>query len=296
MARVRPRFLKRLAAIAAVPVVALVCLGHPASAVAHASADKSAQTADLPVLSQPVNDLANVIDPTSAAAMDQMIRSLQTATGDSVIVASVKTFAPFGSIDEYALKLYERAGIGAKGKDNGVLILVAVDDRRARIEVGYGLEGFLTDGFSGDVIRSAMLPAFRRGAYGEGLLDATTQVVARIARERNVTLANVPQPRPERRGSATLGGSSIVKLVFFVLIVLFILGRSGRKGGRGGGGGSGLLGFILGQALANAGRRGGGWSGGGFGGGGFGGGGFGGGGFGGFGGGRSGGGGASGGW
>jgi uncharacterized protein len=158
------------------------------------------------------------------------------------------------------------------------------------------MEGFLTDGISGDIIRSSMLPAFRRNAYGEGLLAATTEVVGRIARERNVTLANLPEP-PPRQATRTPGGGSIVPLIFFILIVLFIMGRSGGRGGRSGrgGGGSGLLGFLIGQAIANAGRRGGGWNGGGFGGGGFGGG-MGGGGFGGFGGGRSGGGGASGGW
>lgn len=283
----RQRLLQSFAGIAA---AALLIVGGLVPRV-------SAQSADVPVLTQPVNDLANVIDASSAAAMDQMIRALQTATGDSVIVASVKTFAPYGSIEEFAVKLYERAGIGAKGKDNGVLILVAVDDKRARIEVGYGLEGFLTDGFSGDVIRTTMLPAFRRGAYGAGLLDATTAVIERIARERNITLTGMPAPAPERAArNRVKSGGSIVKLIFFVVILLFILGRSGGKsGGTRGGGGAGLLGFILGQMLAGGGRRGGGWSGGGFGGGGFGGG-LGGGGFGGFGGGRSGGGGASGGW
>ena len=253
----------RVKHLLAVTLVVLACLVAPAYAEAPAATRQAAPSSfDVPVLAQPVNDLANVIDPASAAAMDQMIRSLQASTGDSVIVASVKTFAPYGTIDEYAVKLYERAGIGAKGKDNGVLILVAVDDRRARIEVGYGLEGFLTDGFSGDVIRSAMLPAFRRGAYGEGLLDATTQVVSRIARERNVTVTNLPAPRPERRVSGQFGGAAIVKLIFFVLVLLFIMGRNSSKGGRGGGGGSGLLGIVLGQMLANSGRRGGGWSGG----------------------------------
>ncbi|MBW8868970.1 MAG: TPM domain-containing protein, partial [Acidobacteria bacterium] len=185
-----------------------------------------------------------------------------------------------------------------KGKDNGVLILVAVDDRRARIEVGYGLEGFLTDGVCGEIIRTSMLPAFRRGAYGEGLLNATTEVVSRIAKERNISIADLPQPRTERTPHISgAGAAAIVKLIIVVLVIIFVLARSSRSGGVGprGGGGSGLLGFIIGQALANAGRRGGGWNGGGFGGGGFGGGGFGGG-FGGFGGGRSGGGGASGGW
>ena len=280
----RARLRRHLAAIAAAAAVTLGWLVAPATAGAQ----------DLPTLTKPVNDLAGVIDAASAASMDQMIRSLQTTTGDAVIVASVKTFAPYATIEEYAVKLYERAGIGAKGKDNGVLILVAVDEHRARIEVGYGMEGFLTDGVSGEIIRTAMLPAFRRGAYGEGLLAATTEVVSRVARERNVTLANLPEPPAAQRSTGKGGGSSAVGIIFFILIVLFLVSRSGGRGGGGGGGvGSGLLGFLIGQAMANAGRRGGGWNGGGFGGGGFGGGG---GGFGGFGGGGSGGGGASGGW
>lgn len=274
----------RLAARAATLVLAAALW----SLVGPGALPASAQTPDVPTLTQPVNDLANVIDPSSAAAMDRMIRSLQATTGDVVVVASVKTFAPYGSIEEFAVKLFERAGIGAKDKDNGVLILVAVDDRRARIEVGYGMEGFITDGFAGDVIRSAMLPAFRRNAYGEGLLEATRQVIARIAKERNVTLEDLPAPPPEResREHGSIGG-----FVLFVLIMLFILSRGGGRGG-----GSGLLWFLLGSSLGHSHRRSrGGWSGwnGGFGGGGFGGGG---GGFGGFGGGGSGGGGASGSW
>lgn len=249
--------------------------------VALSPAFARAQTGDLPVLTAPVNDLANVIDAASAREMDRRIRALQAATGDAVIVAAVPTFAPFGSIEEYAVKLYERAGIGAKGKDNGVLIMVAVQDRRARIEVGYGLEGTLTDGFSGDVIRNAMLPAFRRNAYGEGLLDATTQIINRIAAERGITLADMPQPEVRRTVRNTGGGG--LRTIVMIIIILIILS----------GGGGGLMSFLLGTMLSGGGhRRGGGWGGGGFGGGGF----SGGGGFGGFGGGRSGGGGASGGW
>jgi uncharacterized protein len=256
----------------------------------------SAQQAELPRLSQPVNDLAGVIDASSASAMDREIRALEAASGDVVVVATVKTFAPYGSIEEYAVQLYESAGIGAHDKDNGALILVAVDDRKVRIEVGYGLEGFITDGYAGDLIRRTLLPAFRQGDYGPGLLDATTEIVTRIARERGVTLPDQPVAERASRARRTGGGAGMMVLIVIILI-LFLIGRSGGgRGGRGrrGGGTDALIGFLIGQALAG-GRRGGGWSGwnGGFGGGG---GGFGGGGFGGFGGGRSGGGGASGGW
>jgi uncharacterized membrane protein YgcG len=97
----------RSAAAAAVAVAAWVLLTAPLGA----------QSAALPVLTQPVNDLAGVIDATSAATMDRQIRALQASTGDVVIVAAVPTYAPYGSIDEYAVRLFERAGIGAKGKD-----------------------------------------------------------------------------------------------------------------------------------------------------------------------------------
>ena len=249
----------------------------------------AANAQDLPTLTQPVNDFANVIDPQSEAELDRRIRALQSATGDVVIVATVSSLAPYGSIEEYAVRLFERAGIGQRKVDNGLLVLVAVQDRRARIEVGYDLEEFITDGYAGDTIRQ-MLPAFRDGRYGEGLVGGTTRLINRIAERRGKPLPDVPAPRT---GPAPQADS----FPWFPLIVIgiVILMRIMRIGG----GSRGLRrrrrrtwsGWDSG-----AGGFGGGWIGGGFGGGGFGGGGSGGGGFGGFGGGRSGGGGASGSW
>ena len=95
----------------------------------------AARAQELPTLTQPVNDFAEVIDPGSEAELDRRIRALQRTTGDVVIVTTVNTIAPYGSIEEYAVRLFERAGIGQRKVDNGLLILVAVQDRRARIEV-----------------------------------------------------------------------------------------------------------------------------------------------------------------
>jgi uncharacterized protein len=239
-----------------------------------------------PELTRPVNDFANVIDPQSAQTMEALIRSLQQASGDVVIVADVPTFKPYGDISEYAVKMFENhgRGIGQRGKDNGLLILVAVNDRQVKIEVGYDLEPFITDGFAGETIRQYMAPAFRRGDYGPGVLAGLSRVVARIAEGRNVTLQGV---RTERERAPNVGsGGTLILALFIIFIVLNMLGRTRRRrrlfGGWGTGGWSGW----------NSGVGpfgGGGWGGGG-------GGGFGGGGFGGFGGGRSGGGGASGGW
>jgi uncharacterized protein len=253
--------------------------------------DASAQ--DLPALTQPVNDFAHVIDPASAAELDRRIRALQAASGDVVAVATVRSFKPYGSIEEYAVKLFENGGrgIGKRGKDNGVLIVTAVDDRAVRIEVGYDLEQFITDGFGGETIRTAILPEFRTGNYGRGLLAGATRVISRIAERRGVTLTAVPRDRPSPRQGSGFPITPIV--IIIILAILFGRGGGGPGRRRRSWGGGPWSGWSSGVGPFGGGGFGGGGFGG-FGGGGFGGGG--GGGFGGFGGGRSGGGGASGSW
>jgi uncharacterized protein len=269
----------------------LLCCGLAALAIVCAAGVRDARGQSVPKLTAPVNDFAHVIDAESTRTLDDRIRALHDTTGDTLIVATVETYQPFGSIEEYATRMFEVAGIGKKGENNGVLILVAVNDRRVRIEVGYGLEEFITDGFSGDTIRSAMLPAFRNRQYGQGVLAAATRIVRRLGDARGKEIPNLPKRQPSVRvGPAN--GVSALGVIFFVLMALLF-------------GGGGIIGGLM-RAFGSGfgGRRGprgpwSGWSGGvgGFGGG-FGGGGFGGGGggFGGFGGGSSGGGGASGGW
>ena len=129
-----------------------------------------------PTLTDTVNDFAQIIDAGSKAELDKRIRALKDTTGDVVVVATVGTFQPYGDINEYAVKMFENGGrgIGDKGKDNGLLIVVAKDDRKVRIEVGYDLEGFISDGYAGQTIREAIAPAFREAQFGAGLLEATT--------------------------------------------------------------------------------------------------------------------------
>jgi uncharacterized protein len=241
-----------------------------------------------PQLTAPVNDFAHVIDAQTVAEIDRRIRALKAASGDIVVVATVQTFKPYADIDQYAVKMFENGGkgIGDKGKDNGALIVVAVEDRRIRIEVGYDLEQFITDGFAGETIRDLITPQFRSGNYSAGLLAGTTAVVNRVAQGRGVTLQDVPPPGPSRRST----GSRFPWWIIIIWIIILILNSRGRRRHRvwGRGPWSGWNSGI--------GPFGGGGFGGGFGGFGGGGGGGGGGGFGGFGGGRSGGGGASGGW
>jgi uncharacterized protein len=245
-----------------------------------------------PALNAPVNDYAKVVDAASAAELERRIRALQAATGDVVVVATVPTFQPYGDIREFAGKMFQNGGrgVGDKGKDNGLLIVVAVQDRRVDVEVGYALEEFITDGFAGETIRNVITPEFRQGNYGAGLLAGATRIINRIAEKRGVTLQDVPREPAPRRSSP---GIPFGMILFWILIAIIFSRRGRGRRGRywGGGPWSGWSSGI--GPFGGGGGFGGGF--GGFGGGGFGGGG-GGGGFGGFGGGRSGGGGASGGW
>jgi uncharacterized protein len=239
---------------------------------------------DIPELTQPVNDFAGVIDPSSRTAMDSLIRSLQQASGDVVVVATIDTFAPYGDIREYAVKMFENRGrgIGQRGKDNGLLVLLAVKDRQVWVEVGYDLEQFITDGFAGETSRQFMAPEFRRGAYGSGLLAGVSRIIGRIAERRNVTLQGVP--RAPRSAAPEGGPGGLVLLALFVLFILVnaVAGRTRRQYRRRWGGRS-WSGWSSGVGPFGGGF--GGSHGGGFGGG-----------FGGFGGGRSGGGGGGAGW
>jgi uncharacterized protein len=238
-----------------------------------------------PPLTAPVNDFAQVIDAATERELDRRIRTLRDATGDTLVVATVRSVRP-SDVESFALKMFENGGrgVGDRGKDNGLLMLVAVDDRRVRIEVGYDLEAFVTDGFAGDVIRTAMAPRFAAGDYAGGVLAGATRLVTRIAERRGAALRDVPR---QDAPPAPSGFPTGLVLFIAVMIVMGML-RSGRRRRRRG---PWIVGGPWSGWNSGVGPFGGGTFGGGFGG--FGGGG---GGFGGFGGGRSGGGGASGSW
>jgi uncharacterized protein len=273
-----------------VPALTLAVLAAHAVPGFGGGGEAAAQTRDanLPELTQPVNDFARVIDSSNAAEIDRMIRTLKAAAGDAVVVATVPSIEPYGDIREYATKLFENhgRGIGDKGKNNGLLILLAVRERKVWIEVGYELEQWVTDGFAGETSRLDMVPQFRQGRYGDGLRIGTERIIGRIAQGRNITLQGVRVPRERApQGAPSLPAGYILLGIIILLAVSRIGGGPGglRTWGR-----SGWSGWSSG-----VGPFGGGF--GGFGGGSSGGGGFGGG-FGGFGGGSSGGGGGGGSW
>ncbi len=264
-------------------------MSRVAAALLLALVTAAAAAAQLPELTAPVNDFAGVIGEPAEAELDGLIRKLQAASGDVLVVATVKTFEPAADIRTYANEMFANRGrgIGQKGKDNGLLLVLAVDDREVWAEVGYDLEGIITDGFAGQTSRETMVPFFRQGDYGGGLAAGATVLAQRIAAARNVTLDGVParEPAPSREG----GDFPFILVIFVVMMIINgIRGVMGRLTG-----GRGKRRSRWGSSVGPFGAGYGGWHSGGSswgGGGGFGGG------FGGFGGGRSGGGGGGGSW
>jgi uncharacterized protein len=225
-----------------------------------------------------VNDFAHVLDQTTIAQLDDTCQQIDQKAHAQIAIVTINSLDG-ADIDSYAVDLFKKWGIGSKATDHGVLILLAVQDRKYRIEVGYGLEPILPDGKVGGFGREAV-PLLRQNNYSGAVSLMTTRVADVIAQDAGITLTGarpeIPQvPQEQPRRGLTPGG--MLLLIILVLLVLFVpplrrmlfwlLLFSGGGGGYGGGRYSG---------------------GGGFGGGG--------GGFGGFGGGSSGGGGASGGW
>jgi uncharacterized protein len=228
-----------------------------------------------------VNDFAHVLDAGTVARLEDLCTQVDEKAHAQIAVVTVNSLDG-SDVETYAVDLFKKWGIGSKSTDRGVLILYAINDRRSRIEVGYGLEPILPDGKVGGFQREAV-PALRNGDYSGALSLVTNRVADVIATDAGVQLTNAQRrapTEPSEQPSVGLSSRAILLIAFLFLLFLFTPLRS-------------LLFWLFLSGLSGGGRRsyrGGGW------GGGFGGGGWGGGGFGGFGGGSSGGGGASGSW
>lgn len=234
-----------------------------------------AQALKFPQTNVPVNDYAEVILPEYEAQMNQLAHALWNQTKTAVVVA---TFRDLGGEAPriFANKLYEAWEIGTKGKDKGVLIVVALKERQVTFETGYGVEGILPDARMGEILDQYVVPSLRRDRYGEGLLSGMAAVARVVAQDAGVKLDLNRYGNPHTARPEANRGVPLVLLLFILFIIFGFLGR-GR--------GRGMSSLFFLPFLFMGGGRG---MGGGFGGdGGFGGG------FGGFGGGMSGGGGAS---
>jgi uncharacterized protein len=234
-----------------------------------------------------VNDFAGVLDAATQARLNDLCRQVEEKAQAQIAVVTVKS-VDGQDVVSYAVALYQKWGIGAKGKDRGVLILLATQDRKYWITVGYGLEPILPDGKVGGFGREAV-PLLRSGDYAGAITLMTVRVASVIAQDAGVTLDNQPPMAATRQRPAPGSGAGAVVVIFILFFIVISILSAIFRGGRGGGGLGFLLGLLLGSGGFGGGR-------GGYGGGGFGGFGGGGGGFGGFGGGSTGGGGAGGSW
>jgi len=194
-----------------------------------------------------INDFAGIIPPEVQKEMRSRAKEVYQKTGASVVVVTVPTIGE-SYIADYASKLYHAWGIGKKGEDRGVLILFALQERKIRIETGYGLEGILPDGRVGEILRTDMIPLLKEGKYGEGLLNGLKAVSATIAASNNVELTGrAAETKKRKKGSRDNPWTSLLILAFFGLSLgSMIFARrhgwgpgGGYYGGGYGGGGSG---------------------------------------------------------
>ncbi|OHB59271.1 MAG: hypothetical protein A2167_05555 [Planctomycetes bacterium RBG_13_46_10] len=226
-----------------------------------------------------VEDLANIINDTDEHSLKGILQELEQKTGAQYIIVTVDTTGGI-PIEDFAINVAEKWKLGQKGKDNGMLFVLAKNDRRYRFEVGYGLEEFITDQYSGRVGRDVLVPYLKQGDFSQGIYQANLQIVQKIAEHSGVVLTGMPKLNPmpvsQRRITKGFPCCSILPLLFFFLI---IFGGRGRgmgwwfllpfmMGGFGGQGGYGRSGSFGGGSFGGGFGGFGGGMGGGFGGGG----------------------------
>jgi uncharacterized protein len=203
--------------------------------------------AEFPKPTGAVNDFAGVIPQSDRQNMEILATEVLQKTGTAVVVATVPSVGD-SEVALYTNELYENWGIGKKGEDKGVLILLALAERRVQIETGYGVEGILPDGLVGEILDKYAVPFLKKGDYGKGLYNAFAAVSVVVAKDANVDLTGeVRVHKPPRR---PVRGISFFPLLFIILIIfslfrrrrgggmilpLLLLGSMGGRGGFGGG-------------------------------------------------------------
>ncbi|MCG6949135.1 MAG: TPM domain-containing protein [Acidobacteria bacterium] len=165
---------------------------------------------EVPYLGGRVNDLADMLDDSFEARLEERLRALEEETGAQVVVLTIPSLEG-DPIEDFSMRVVETWKLGREGVDDGVLILVARDDRRMRIEVGYGLEGALTDAQSGRIIDYLMAPRFRQGDFSGGVDEAVSAVSAAVRGEG----LELPESQPRETGLPGVGS-----LIFFLLFGL----------------------------------------------------------------------------
>lgn len=173
-----------------------------------------------------LSDFAHVVDAADADAIEQYASSLRTSTGAEVAVVTIRSLNG-EPVEDFANNLYRKWGIGQKGSNEGLLILLAIEDRKSRVEVGYGLEPILTDGYVGSVQR-LIRPELRDGKYGAALRKALEAFGAKIQQAKGTLSSTTERPGPPR--------VQIPGRFLFVLVVVLVLFLAFGGGGGGSGG------------------------------------------------------------
>jgi uncharacterized protein len=210
----------------------------------------------LPAPTGYISDFAGVLSPSTKANLENLCFQVDRQAHAQIAVVTIKTLDNDEPIDDFAVALEEKWKVGKKGTDRGLLMLVVMNPRKYRIEVGYGLEGILNDAKVGDIGR-AMVPALSQGDYNTGITIGVQQIARVITADAGVTL-NLTQPvhqyhRQQAPAQISfmellLGGGAILLILFFLIktgntgLIFFLLGNlmgggGGYRGGRGGGGG-----------------------------------------------------------
>jgi uncharacterized protein len=207
---------------------------------------------DFPPLTGRVIDQAGLLSPAAERQLTDLLAAHEARSGNQVVVATLKSLGGM-EIEEYGYQLGRHWGIGRKEKSNGVLLIVAPAERQVRIEVGYGLEGLLTDALSSTIINQTILPEFRAGRLEQGIVTGTRAILAVLEGDPNAPRAMAPrsqQKEPERIPFVAI----VIMIVIFllamrsrlfrsVLLGMLLSGGGGRGGGFGGGFGGGGGGF-----------------------------------------------------
>src|SRR6266542_3314348 len=189
-------------------LLAILCCASLPSALA--------QQKKFPTYTGHVNDFANVLDQQTKEKLELWLTNFENMTGTQIAVVTV-TYLEGRPLEEYANELYRAWGIGAKSgehKDKGALLLVAVQDRRTRLEVGYGLEGDLPDGLAGELLRR-MRPFFKEQQWSQGLLVGVQTILATLAQKWGVSLEGIDE-RYAYRGQQPSNDSGITGVVFLI--------------------------------------------------------------------------------
>jgi uncharacterized protein len=210
-----------------------------------------------------VSDFARVINPAHKAELERYCARVEAQTGAQVALVTIPTLDG-EPVEDVANNLFRRWGIGQKGKNEGLLMLFAVRDRRMRMEVGYGLEGAIPDGYAGEVL-DAMRPLLRQGEYGPAMLEAAHAIGTRIAASKGVELDATLPSRRQRQGDGAQSWIAMALPLLFFLFMIWMMSRSRRYsryhrggggfpivfpgGGWGGSGGGGFGGYDSGDGF-----------------------------------------------